>query len=132
MHRLFVYGTLQLPAVMFAVTGKVFKALPARLDDYSRHRLRGKSYPGIRPNPGSSVEGLLVTGIDEESLRNLDGFEDSCYRRDAVTAITAEGGEWTAQAYVMREESVGLLLPEAWSLEEFQRKHLSLFLQHHA
>jgi len=131
MRPIFVYGTLQLPEVMFAVTGKKFDTLPARLDGYSRHRLRGRSYPGIRPEPGGSVEGLLAVGIDADSLRKLDEFEDSFYRRDSVNVITAEGREWQALAYVMREEAYGLLLPEPWSLEEFQRQHLDRFLQRH-
>jgi gamma-glutamylcyclotransferase (GGCT)/AIG2-like uncharacterized protein YtfP len=131
MHHLFAYGTLQLPEVMLAVAGRAFAARPARLDHYSCHRLRGKSFPGIRPNPGCSTAGLLFLRLDAPALRRLDEFEDSFYRREAVTATAADGAEWAAQAYVVREESYGLLLPEEWSLAEFRRKHLERFLLSH-
>lgn len=132
MYAVFAYGTLQVPEVMLAVTGKAFNTLPARLEDYSRHCLKGRSFPGIRPNPGHSVEGLLFLNIDADTLGKLDEFEDPFYRRDTVPVITADGNEWFAQAYIMREEAYGLLLPHAWSLETFQRTHLPLFLQKHA
>lgn len=130
MHRIFAYGTLQIPEVMLAVTGKQFGTLPARLDGYSRHRLRGRSYPGIRPASGASVDGLLFLGVDAQTLLKLDEFEDPFYRRDSV-GVSVDGHEWTAQAYVVRDESFGLLLPEEWCLEEFSRKHLALFLERH-
>jgi len=132
MHSVFAYGSLQVPEVMLAVTGKLFNTLPVRLDDYSRHCLKDRSFPGIRPNPGHSVEGLLFLNIDMETLRKLDDFEDPFYRRDTVTVIATDHHPWTAQTYVIREEAYGLLLPQAWSLEVFQRMHLPLFLQKHA
>ncbi len=132
MHRLFAYGTLQLPEVMLAVTGRAFAAHAARLDHFSRHRLRGKSFPGIRPAPGSSVHGLLFVGIDTPAQQRLDDFEDSFYRREPVTVATADGKEWKAQAYVVQEPYFGLLLPEEWSLEDFERRHLGGFLRNHA
>lgn len=132
MHTLFAYGTLQLPEVMRAVTGREFAARPARLAHYSRHCLRGRSFPGIRPNPGASVDGLVFLGTDPQTLRQLDAFEDSFYYRDAVTVRLDDGSECTAQAYIVREDSYGLLLPEAWSLEDFRRKHLRRFLSSRA
>ena len=131
MHNVFVYGTLQLPEVMLAVTGRTFPALPARLAHYARHRLRGKSFPGIRPSPGASVDGLLYLGIDAPAQQRLDEFEDDFYRREPVTVTTADGAEWAAQAYVTREECYGLLLAEEWSLAEFRRTSLPGFLLHH-
>ena len=131
MRNLFAYGTLQLPEVMRAVTGRAFVAHSARLDDHSRHCLRGKSFPGIRPNPGHSVNGMVFLGIDEESLRKLDAFEDDFYRRDSVTVIAGNGGEWAAQAYIVREEAYGLLLPEEWDLQRFRRECLERFLLRH-
>lgn len=131
MHTLFAYGTLQLPEVMRAVAGREFARRPARLDGYSRHRLRGKSFPGIRPNPEASVDGVVFIGLDGQALKALDEFEDSFYRRETVAVAAPEGGGWNAQAYIVREEAYGLLLPEEWSLEDFRRKHLKQFLLRH-
>ena len=132
MHTLFAYGTLQLPEVMRAMTGREFAAHPARLEHYSRHRLRGKSFPGIRPNADAFVDGLIFLEIDAQTLRKLDAFEDTFYRREAVSVVRANGIEWAAQAYSVREESYGLLLPEEWCLEDFRRRHLQRFLSSHA
>jgi len=131
MHNLFAYGTLQLPEVMLAVAGRTFPAHAARLRDFSRHRLRGKSFPGIRPAPGAAVDGLLFVGLDAQTQRRLDEFEDSFYRRETVAVTTVDGVEWLAQAYVIEESAFGLLLPEEWRLEDFQRHRLDRFLLNH-
>lgn len=131
MHNVFVYGTLQIPEVMLAVTGRVWPSHPARLDGYARHRLRGKSFPGIRPCPNASVDGLLLLGVDMETQRKLDDFEDAFYRRDPVQVTAADGTRQVAQAYVVREEADGLLLPEDWDIETFKLSHMSAFLARH-
>ena len=131
MRKLFAYGTLQLPEVMLAVTGRNFAAHPARLDHYARHRLRGKSYPGLRPAPGASVDGLLYLDIDADAWQRLDDFEDDFYRREPVRVTAADGAEWAAQTYVVREECQGLLLPGEWSLAEFKQARLPGFLLNH-
>lgn len=131
MHNVFVYGTLQIPEVMYAVTRQTLASQPARLDDYARHRLRGKSFPAIRPAPGASVSGRLFRDVDEQALQDLDEFEDDFYRREVVKVTTADGAEWLAEAYVIREEALGLLLPEDWNLEDFGRKQLAGFLLRH-
>jgi gamma-glutamylcyclotransferase (GGCT)/AIG2-like uncharacterized protein YtfP len=131
MYNFFAYGTLQIPEVIFAVTRQVFIAQTARLDHYARHRLRGKSFPGIRPAPGASVEGTLILGVDGETLQNLDEFEDDFYRREPVRVTTADGKEWEAHTYVLKEESFDLLLPEDWRLEEFGHRQIAKFLLMH-
>jgi gamma-glutamylcyclotransferase (GGCT)/AIG2-like uncharacterized protein YtfP len=132
MRNLFAYGTLQLPEVMQAVTSRSFPAMPARLDGYSRHCLRGKSYPGIRPAAGASVAGLLFTGVDAQSWQRLDEFEDHFYRRETLQVIASDGIGWPAETYIIPVAFYGLLLPEEWSLAEFQHHRLSAFLHRHA
>jgi len=131
MSKLFAYGTLQVPEVMLAVTGKTFVSHPARLNHYARRCLRGKSYPGLCPAPGLSVDGLVFVGIDAQTQQRLDEFEDVFYRREPLRVSLADGTEWMAQTYVMREEFHGLLLPEEWSLAEFKRTGLPQFLRRH-
>jgi gamma-glutamylcyclotransferase (GGCT)/AIG2-like uncharacterized protein YtfP len=131
MINFFAYGTLQLPEVMLAVVGRSFNSQAARLDDFARYRLRGKSFPGIRPELGSKVDGLVYCAIDNETLESLDAFEDAFYHRESVTIITADGIAWAAETYVMSKESHGMLLPEEWCLEEFRREKLPSFLLVH-
>jgi gamma-glutamylcyclotransferase (GGCT)/AIG2-like uncharacterized protein YtfP len=132
MSALFAYGTLQLPEVMLAVTGQHFTAYPARLYGYSRHSLRGRSFPGIRPTPEASVDGLLFVNIDALSWQKLDAFEDDFYQRETITVITlADQQQWTAHSYIVQAPAYDLLLPEAWSLEHFKQRNLDDFLRHH-
>lgn len=35
----------------------------------------GKTYPGIREEKGSTVQGVLWLDVDEEGVRKLDHFE---------------------------------------------------------
>ena len=129
--NIFTYGTLQLPEVMLAVTGREFDSQPARLDNFARHRLRGRSYPGIRPNIGAWVDGLVYFAIDTPSLLLLDAFEDSFYHRELVKVYTADGIELEAETYVMNGDSHHLLMTEAWDLEDFRRNQLHSFLLRH-
>ncbi|MFM8333492.1 MAG: gamma-glutamylcyclotransferase family protein [Candidatus Methylumidiphilus sp.] len=131
MPHVFAYGTLQLPKVLLAVTRRAFFSRPARLDHYARHRLRDRSFPGIRPSPGASVDGLLLLDVDSLAQQRLDRFEDAFYRLEEVTVATEDGATWPAVAYVVREESYDLLLPEDWNLEEFEQNDLPKFLRNH-
>lgn len=128
MNALFAYGTLQLPEVMFAVTGRKLPGQPATLEHYLRKKLRGECFPGIRPKAGETVDGLCFSGLDAQDLRRLDAFEGDYYRREKVSIVTKEGEEREACTYVLREEYYDLLLGEDWSLEEFKRRHLFDFI----
>lgn len=128
MNSLFVYGTLQIPEVMSAVTGLQLSCKPARLVNFSRHRLLGKTYPGICPNLGHCVNGALYEGVAEAGFRLLDEFEDTFYERRQVTVSLSNGTERTTQAYIVKEEAYGLLMPVDWSLEDFIEKDLPAFI----
>ena len=131
MINFFAYGTLQLPEVMLAVTERAYSPEKARLDNFARFRLRGKSFPGIRPKLGASVDGILYRAIDTHTLQQLDAFEDVFYHRESVKVISSTGIKLEAETYVINEDSHDLLLPEAWDLEDFRRNHLQSFLLRH-
>ncbi|MDD5033575.1 MAG: gamma-glutamylcyclotransferase [Methylococcaceae bacterium] len=130
-HNLFAYGTLQLPEVMLAVMGRTLPAQVARLEGYTRRRISEKNYPGIRPSPGSTVNGLIFVGIDAGDLHWLDVFEDDFYRRVPVEVVTAQGDMRIAQAYVMQEQFYDMLQDEDWDMEDFEREQLAGFLLNH-
>ena len=131
MTNFFAYGSLQLPEVMLAVTGQSIASQPAVLLNYARYRLRDKSFPGIRPEPGAVVDGRVYWRIDRDALARLDSFEDEFYHRETVKIATADGKEWAAEAYVMNLVSHSMLLPEPWSLADFKRDKLAAFLLSH-
>jgi gamma-glutamylcyclotransferase (GGCT)/AIG2-like uncharacterized protein YtfP len=85
-EQLFVYGTLKDPAVQQAVFGRMVEGQPARLDGYTKGQieLSGTVYGIIRPDLGSSVEGLLIE-VTREELALIDRYEGDDYQRFQVT-----------------------------------------------
>jgi gamma-glutamylcyclotransferase (GGCT)/AIG2-like uncharacterized protein YtfP len=90
--RLFIYGTLGDEFVYRVVTGERPRTEPAVLDGY-RKVSSLKSFPYVVPYPGSSVEGTLISGVNAQTLANLDRYEGegNLYLRQKVTVKTAEG-----------------------------------------
>lgn len=127
---LFAYGTLQIPEVMTAVTGRVFESVPAVLENYARYCLRQRVYPGLCRESGAVTEGTLFFGIDSLSLRRLDRFEDDFYTRATVPVVTPEQSRLLAEVYVIPPCHRGLLLPRRWDVNEFRCRHLSAYLRH--
>jgi gamma-glutamylcyclotransferase (GGCT)/AIG2-like uncharacterized protein YtfP len=92
MSALFVYGTLLDDAQVRAVTGRTFRRRPAVLAGHRRVWPTG-SYPYLVVDPGSSVTGALLDGIDAKTLAALDAYEDvgNLYVRDEI--VVTCGGE---------------------------------------
>lgn len=126
--RLFVYGTLMMPAVLQAVCGRAFTPRPATLDAYARYRLHAQVYPAIVPNNGAAVAGQLCEGIDGPLWQDLDDWEGDLYTRHSVTVRDDTGALLSAQTYVLAGAHHHLLSSEPWSPEEFERLHLTIYL----
>lgn len=124
----FTYGTLQVPAVMSAVTGKSFPYEPALLQGYRRYQIKNRVYPAIVADETASTQGVLYKEIDEPSLILLDEFEDVLYNRLQVTVHQA-GEPIAAYAYVVAEQFTNRLAGHDWDLSEFERQHLDYYLQ---
>jgi gamma-glutamylcyclotransferase (GGCT)/AIG2-like uncharacterized protein YtfP len=127
--RLFSYGTLQFPEVLAAVTGCHLQGDKAVLDDYACYLVRERDYPGIIPERGAGVEGVVYTGIGETHLRKLDRFEGELYERARVCVTDAEGNPQQAWTYVIRDALRDRLTRTPWSKEDFEVEHLPAFLK---
>lgn len=126
---LFAYGTLTMPEVMRAVTGRQQIGQPARLEGYACYLLRGLPYPGIRLLAGAFTEGLLYSGLDGDAWRLLDEFEDDdCYGRAILAVQDADGRRHDAAAYVVKVDYYQALSTRPWSAERFRRQRLHAFL----
>ena len=123
----FAYGTLQIPEVMLAVTGRSFKSIPAVLNGYQRLAVKNKTYPAILKRDGCYVNGVLYQNIDAEAITLLDQFEDVCYDRELVD-IDVDNKMEKAFVYVWKDEYKNQLSNEEWCLEEFKRKYLKRYI----
>lgn len=124
-EKIFVYGTLQLGEVMEAVVGRRFDGAPARLPGHRRRRVHARTYPAIVQARDESTDGVVFSGVDDESLVRLDAFEGSLYVREWVTLETGDG----AWAYVIAPENEHLLSDQPWDPEEFRLEHGEAFLE---
>ena len=126
-HSVFTYGTLQVPAVMAAVTGTQPEFAEAILPGHACYRMKHRIYPGAAPSNDSFVRGRLYLGIDNRLLDYLDAFEDVLYERQLLDVMVHEA-KVRAQVYIVAEGHRKLLLPEPWDIEEFKTKHLVRYL----
>lgn len=130
LRDVFAYGSLQVPAVMRAVTGRRFVFHPASLQDFCRLRLRGRCYPGLRHRPGFATDGVLYRGVDRLALSRLDRFEGLCYQRQSLRIVVAPDQTCRAEVYVLRRAKFRQLEPRVWSLQRFRRYALKSYLRH--
>ena len=126
--NIFAYGTLMIPSVIVAVTGRHFPFQKAILRDYARFTVKGESYPGIIPVTDAITEGIIYFNVNEFSLEQLDIFEGDLYERTRVRVETQEKEMHNAQAYVIRSKYLGYLSLKAWDVKEFIKKDLEIFL----
>ncbi len=119
---MFVYGTLQFADVLAAVTGRRFEGVVATLDDHARYCVKQQPFPGIVPQAGSQVRGLVYRGIDPVALARIDEFEGELYRRETVSVRTDDGRDIEAQAYVVRPRFHSLLADAPWDEDTFARR----------
>ena len=125
---LFGYGTLEIPLVMEAVTGKSCHWTVAVLSDHARFLLQGETYPGIFRDYGSQVTGVLYEVVDRDSLALLDLFEGDFFRRERVQVMTPSRPQVDAYTYVVPAEHRLLFSTQPWDREAFISRHLKDFL----
>ena len=116
---LFAYGTLALPDVVDALTGRVPAARPARLAGYRCRLIRGQDDAGIERHPGSATDGILYQDLTTAELSLLDAFETTPYRRRVVKVQPASGPSVRAWAYVVPSHATNLLSPSPWEPQRF-------------
>lgn len=126
--NLFVYGTLMVPEVMFAVCGHGRRGQSAMLLGYRRRRIVNEVYPAIVCCAGDRVEGICYRGLNAAQARLLDTFEGDMYRRCTVSIRTAEGVQ-SADTYVLVPRFRSRLSREPWSLGLFVATHLDAFVR---
>lgn len=81
-EKLFVYGTLQDPAMQLDLIGRTLDGVPDTLPGFRRFALL--AYPVILPYPGDTVTGQVLT-ITPVELAKFDAYEGETYLRVRVT-----------------------------------------------
>lgn len=129
-ERLFCYGTLCIPEIMRRVSGGLPAATSAVLDDHACYALAGLAYPGILPEKGARVSRVLYQGLSRAQLTRLDAYEGAQYLRRRVWVTTDSGQTVQAWTYLLHPRYYRRLSQASWSLEQFRREHLQVYLSH--
>jgi gamma-glutamylcyclotransferase (GGCT)/AIG2-like uncharacterized protein YtfP len=124
---LYTYGTLQVAAIIEQIVGRPLPGVPARLEGYSRYRVKGRVYPAIVEATGGEVSGMLYAGLDASELDRLDLYEGDLYERRDVSVWVGPVAK-RAATYVLRPALRHHLSDEPWDFAGFLRDHLDEYL----
>ena len=129
MAHLFTYGTLEIPEVMEAVTGRSWASAEARAKGFAKFLLKGRIYPGMIALQGAACSGRVYYHIDRRTLEILDAFEDEVYTRERIDVEVEEGRSLQAYAYLIPLQHRECLTSAPWEPDEFITRHLVHYLE---
>lgn len=99
----------------------------AVMHGYRRARVADETYPVAIPDPGSSVDGLVVYDLMPREIarvRFFEGFEFTLAER----AVRIAGRLSTALVCIATERMV--VEDEPWHVDEWRARHKAAFLKH--
>jgi len=128
-HRLFCYGTLQIPAVLEAVIGHRLRGIRAVLPGYAACQIRRAEYPGLLRAPGKKASGRLYTNVTPMELKVLDRFEGRLYRRQHRIVIKDNGRRIQAWVYMVTPGRQKQVTTRPWHLDRFMRTEYHRFMR---
>ncbi len=116
---LFTYGSLMCEDIMTKVAGIQLSGEPATLNGFRRYLVKDETYPGVAPEPGGIVSGIVYHGIRPASRQRLDRFEGEMYDRKPVTVQYADGRRAVVDCYLFRPEFAHRLSSTEWDFTAF-------------
>ena len=115
----FAYGTLMCEDIMLAVTGRRLSSLRGFLRDYQRRTVKGEVYPGLIPERGGIVEGIVYRDLRDADWALLDPFEGEMYQRQIVRVNLEDRMSVEAHTYIARPEFENRLEASEWDFAKF-------------
>ncbi len=129
MNRLFCYGTLQVPEVIHAVTGRTYQGMAATLHGYAIYRVKNAEYPGIIHSADCEIEGIIYENISDNDLKVLDLFESDLYRRQMLEVALPDDKTCKAWCYVIPDQNKNVLTDRVWHLKDFMNHGFKSFMK---
>lgn len=125
----FTYGTLMIPDVLTALTGRSFPFVSAILENYVRLTVQDRPYPGIMGKIGTYTDGRLYRGVDRQSIEILDRFEGTLYARHTRLLRIADHQDQYGEVYIVKKEYEPTLSVQPWDLQCFKDEWLEAYLR---
>lgn len=116
---LFVYGTLQDPAVLATLLEHPPRSTPVTVPGWRVAPVRGQVYPALVRDADAVATGRHLE-VDDGQLAILDGFEGTAYERREVGRVTVAGRERPVQAWVAGPAVARSCEPGTWHLDGFR------------
>lgn len=116
---LFVYGTLQDPAVLGSLLHHPPPLTPVTVPGWRVAPVRGQVYPALVREPDAAATGHHLE-VDDGQLAILDDFEGPAYERREVGRVTIAGRDRPVQAWVAGPEVAHWCEPGTWQLDGFR------------
>ncbi len=125
-HPLFAYGTLRDADILRLVVKNSDHLIlqPAVLPGWRAVFWRGRSYPGIIPSPGATVDGAIISGLTATDWQNLASYEGAAYRLE-ICHPSFQGK--IHPAWVFKPCRRRDLTTRPWTLDGWQRLHKNNF-----
>ena len=117
-HRLFVYGTLQIPERVKQIIGRAVCGEPATLDGYRCGLVERADFPGIVPEQSSQVQGQVLFGLTQPELALLDQYEGELYQRIRVNV--QHNQQLVCWVYTMMPWAYARVTKEPWTIQWYQ------------
>lgn len=126
-QHVFFYGTLMSPEVYSAVTGQKLIVRTASLEGYEIFSLKNRVYPGIKPVPNATIDGI-VSKVDSQTLDRLDWFEGSEYEREEVEVKLDSGERIKCFCYILKDNQHHIIDHKEWEFQHFLEVNLENYL----
>lgn len=123
--KLFVYGTLKYPEIMFALTGTETVYTNATLNGYKIVSLKNRPYPGLAISNGTTALGKLIE-IDEKSYAIISAWEDVEYSPIEITVSVYSD---QIKAFTFLHTTTDEQLSKIWDEENFTDNHLEDYVK---
>jgi gamma-glutamylcyclotransferase (GGCT)/AIG2-like uncharacterized protein YtfP len=124
---LFTYGSLMCEDIMRNVAGARLRCTPATLSGFRRFLVKDEAYPGVVPDHGGAVPGIVYHGIDSAGWQRLDLFEGTMYQRRPVAIRYEDGREAVVDCYLFRSEFAHRLTATEWNFAAFLQSGKAVF-----
>ncbi|SEM68793.1 NUDIX domain-containing protein [Palleronia pelagia] len=118
MPDLFLFGTLLDASLRDLVAGGAVATRPAVLDDHAVNRVEGADFPALVAQPGTRVEGLLLTP-DATQMARLHFYEEGFGFGPEPVTVIADGQPVEAIVYRPRDGVTASDTP--WDLAAWQQ-----------
>jgi hypothetical protein len=121
----FFYGTLMDRDLLSAVLGRRIAPsalLPARVRGYRRTALRGEPYPALSLQPGASVRGVILRGLNLADRARLSAYEGVGY--EVVCVLAERPGKGPIRVFLFQPKPGAYTsTSRPWSLTRWRLRH---------